>query len=308
MKNEIDCLSCSGDINCGKSCIILLPVSSVKTGKSARYDGTGKGIQALVRSIEKYGVKKPIYVSGLGGGCYQLITGNRRLMAAKRAGLEHIPAIVFEPEDGESLAVSALKACYSELHFLEAAESFREVLEEEGIRQRELAEKLGRSQGYIANKLRLLSLPLSVRRLIVSREIPEKAAMEILKLYDEKVQRMAVETVFEKRLSTRETAMLVATLKDKDAVLKSVYGKKLNEYEKWQKFFADGKEGGLTEIEKVRQFIKVLKELIEIARKSGVTMRAGQRNGERTIEIAIAINRPVKESVVELSGAQKAAA
>ena len=106
---------------------------------------------------------QPIVVRKVGGG-FELIAGERRLRAAKKAGLATIPAIVRDSDDSESLREALIENIHREdLNPIELAEAFRELLEELGLKQETLAERLGVSRSHVANTIRLLQLPAEVQ-------------------------------------------------------------------------------------------------------------------------------------------------
>ena len=145
-----------------------LPLDGIATNaKQPRTVFDEEALNELVHSIREFGLMQPIVVRPLSGADkpYELIMGERRLRAARRAGLDTIPAIVRETQDNEMLRDALLENIHRvQLNPLEEAAAYQQLLEEFGVTQGELAERLGRSRPLITNMIRLLQLPVSVQR------------------------------------------------------------------------------------------------------------------------------------------------
>jgi len=176
------------------------------------------GLDELTDSVRQHGVLQPIIVRKMGGG-YELLAGERRLRACKRAGLEYVPAVVRQFKDDEMALLSLVENLQREdLKFLEEAEGYRQLIERFGLTQEELARRLGRSQSTVANKLRLLKLPEQVRRKIVEGRVGERHARALLRLDDPELQEQVLNEVIGKGLTARETEELVDALAQSSAV------------------------------------------------------------------------------------------
>lgn len=176
-------------------------------------------MQGLISSIKEKGVVQPILVRWLpvkatGAGEYELIAGERRLRAAREAGLEKIPAIVREDSHGEALEISLLENIQREdLNPLEEAEALQRLMEEFGFTQEELARRLGKERSTLANTLRLLKLPLEVKKEVRDGAISAGHARALLALPSDKQQKRLVSHIKHRGLSVRETEKLVESLK-----------------------------------------------------------------------------------------------
>lgn len=169
-------------------------------------------LEELAQSIREHGVLQPILVRPVDGG-YELVAGERRWRAAQMAGLEKVPAIVREADDRTAAEWALIENLQrAELHFLEQAEGFRRLMEEFGLTQEELARRLGCSQASVANKLRLLRLPESVRTLIREKGLGERQSRSLLRLEDERLQLEAARKMAEGQLSAEESERLVERL------------------------------------------------------------------------------------------------
>ncbi len=168
------------------------------------------GIKELADSVRSYGVLQPVTVRRKKDGTYEIVSGERRLKAACLAGLLKIPAIVTDMEDEDSAIVSLMENIQREsLGFLEEAAALKKILSESEITQGELAAKIGKTQSYIANKIRLLKLPVSVREIIRDFCLTERHAREILRLQGEETQLKAVRRAADLNLGVKETGEMV---------------------------------------------------------------------------------------------------
>ena len=127
----------------------------------------GEALEEMSRSIKHYGVLQPITVRKISPTLYELIAGERRLRASKYAGLTKIPAIVVEMNDCDSAAAALVENLQrQDLSFMEEAEAYSSLMAIHGFTQEQIALRLGKSQSAIANKLRLLKLPESVKQYV----------------------------------------------------------------------------------------------------------------------------------------------
>lgn len=145
-------------------------------------------LRELMSSIQANGVLQPVILRPRDDG-YELIAGERRWRAAMMAGLAEIPAIVREASDRQVAILALLENLQREdLHFFEEAEGYARLLSEFELTQEELARQVGRSQGSVANKLRLLRLPEAVREIISREMLTERHARALLAVPDEEIQ------------------------------------------------------------------------------------------------------------------------
>ncbi|WP_426718631.1 ParB/RepB/Spo0J family partition protein [Corynebacterium auriscanis] len=145
-----------------------LPIGAIRTNaKQPRQVFDEEALNELVHSIREFGLMQPIVVrhSPYGDSEFELIMGERRLRASKKAGLQSIPAIVRETEDDAMLRDALLENIHRvQLNPLEEAAAYQQLLEEFGVTQAQLAQRLGRSRPLITNMIRLLQLPVAVQR------------------------------------------------------------------------------------------------------------------------------------------------
>lgn len=169
----------------------------------------------LVHSVREFGVLQPIVVRPKGDD-FELIMGERRLRAAKEVGLPAIPAVVRETADENMLRDALLENLHrANLNPLEEASAYRQLLEDFGSTQEELADRLGRSRPQITNTLRLLRLPLDVQGKVASGVLSAGHARALLGAPDEDTMRELASRTIREGLSVRGLEELVASLKSK---------------------------------------------------------------------------------------------
>ncbi len=171
-----------------------------------------EALLTLAASIREHGVIQPILVTETIDG-YQLVAGERRLRAARTVGLDRIPAVVRQLADHQQLELALVENLQREdLDPLEAAHAYRQLIDEFGFTQEELASRVSRARSTVANTLRLLELQPAVQQAVIDRRITEGHARAIGGLPPEAQSRVVV-TVVEQDLSVRQTEELVRRLK-----------------------------------------------------------------------------------------------
>ncbi|MGZ8584202.1 MAG: ParB/RepB/Spo0J family partition protein [Actinomycetota bacterium] len=190
--------------------LLEVPVGAVAPNpRQPRMFFENESLDALALSIQEVGVLQPIVVRRAGAG-FELIAGERRLRAARKAGLATIPAVIRESDDTESLREALIENIHREdLNPVEMAEAFRELLEELGLKQETLAERLGMSRSHIANTIRLLALPGEVLTLLAEGKIQAGHGRALLSLADAEAQRTLSVRIAAEELTVREVEELV---------------------------------------------------------------------------------------------------
>ncbi len=170
-------------------------------------------LRELAESIRVHGIIQPLIVAQAGGGTYQLIAGERRLQAARLAGLHTVPVVVREAAGNELLEVALIENIQrADLNAIEEANAYRRLTEEHGLTQEETARRVGKSRAAVTNALRLLSLENEIRRSLVSGEISEGHARALLGLPEGRGRIQAWRDVVKRHLSVRDTESLVRRL------------------------------------------------------------------------------------------------
>jgi ParB family chromosome partitioning protein len=176
-------------------------------------------LQDLTTSIDAVGVLQPIVVRP-SGERYQIVMGERRVRAARAAGLERIPAIVRTTEDDQMLRDALLENVHREdLNPLEEAAAYEQLLLDFGITQEELAARLGRSRPVIANAMRLLRLPGSVQRRIAARTLSAGHARAVASLEDPVQQERLADRIVAEGLTVRMAEELAQRIKNGEPLL-----------------------------------------------------------------------------------------
>jgi ParB family chromosome partitioning protein len=190
--------------------LLEVPVGAIiPNPRQPRAEFPEESLAALARSIREVGVLQPIVVRRRDQG-YELVAGERRLRAAKLAGLATIPAVVREGDDTESLREALIENIHREdLSPLELAAAFQELLEDLGATQEIVAERLGYSRAHVTNTIRLLSLPADVQRLLAEGRIQAGHARALLGLPDDEAKSMVALRVAAEGLSVRQVEDLV---------------------------------------------------------------------------------------------------
>ena len=157
-------------------------------------------LNELARSIAQYGLIQPVVVR-FRNERYELIAGERRWRACKIAGFTHIAAIVSEVDEVQGACMALVENLQREnLHFFEEAESYLALMREFGLTQDELAARLGRNQSTVANKLRVLRLPQSVKEAVLQGRLTERHARALLRLPDSESQLEAARKIRERMI------------------------------------------------------------------------------------------------------------
>ena len=279
--------------------IAQLPIESVRSCYPATHYESGKRFKKLMRTVQENGVITPVFVCRADDGKYDIVRGRRRLAAARKAGFTEIPAVICG-NGPEGLHILKLeRKGTEEPDYFEEADNYRRVLMVEGCSQKKLAEEVGRSQAYVSNKLRLLLLSPTVRRMITEKELSERHAREIVRLYDEKLQKAALCEMARKKMTAGEAAKYVTMILgqySKD--LQRRFKKTTDDYSLRTKGLRVSESRNVDNAEILRHLIGAVKELVDISRDSGLKLQAGQRNRDGHIEIVIRV--PTKGNEVAL--------
>jgi len=182
-----------------------------------------ESLRELADSIREHGLIQPLIVMRtladplLDSAEYQLIAGERRWQAAKLAGLATVPAIVKDVTTQEMLELALVENIQrADLNPLEEAVAYRQLMDEFGLTQEQVAERVGKSRVAVANAVRLLRLPDAVKTRVIGQEISEGHARALLALEEENLQIEALEMVLRQGLNVRQTEELVRRMLQRD--------------------------------------------------------------------------------------------
>jgi ParB family transcriptional regulator, chromosome partitioning protein len=162
-------------------------------------------LNELVESVKQYGILQPVLVRPLGPEQYELIAGERRCLAAERAGLETVPALIKEMDDKTQAEVALIENLQREdLSPVETALAFRTLLKEFHLTQEDLAKRVGKSRSTITHALRLLQLSDTILDSLNRNEIQEGHALALLHMEDEELRELLFQEVIEEKLTQKE--------------------------------------------------------------------------------------------------------
>lgn len=184
-----------------------LPISQIQPGlKQPRKRFDGEAISELADSIREHGLIQPLTVRRLASGYYQIIAGERRWRASKEAGLTEVPVNIIEADDKKVMELGLIENLQREdLNPMEEANGYKALMEEYGMTQEEVAQRMGKSRPAIANALRLLALPDAVRFLLEEGKLSAGHAKAILAAPAGEPQKKLAQKVIDEGLSVRET-------------------------------------------------------------------------------------------------------
>ena len=176
-----------------------------------------KALSELADSIAQHGVIQPLLVRPMPDGSYQLVAGERRWRAARRAGLSEVPVVIREMSDSEMMELALIENLQREdLNPIEEAEGLQQLIHTYGLTQETAAARVGRSRPAIANALRLLSLPTPILELTRDGKISAGHARALLYLNDEEKMVEIADQILKKEISVREVERLAkAAAKEK---------------------------------------------------------------------------------------------
>jgi ParB family chromosome partitioning protein len=192
-----------------------IPIDQIRPNPSQpRLEMTDEGLQELAASIREHGIIQPLILTrDDGDDQYTLIAGERRLRAAKIAGLESVPAIIREASDQERLELALIENIQREnLTPLESAEAYQRLNDEFGLHQDQIAERVGKSRVAVTNTIRLLKLPDEAKKAMNEGKISEGHARALLGLNTAQAQIAALQTIVKNELNVRQTEELVRKL------------------------------------------------------------------------------------------------
>ena len=229
-----------------------------------------ESLAALAESISEVGVIQPIIVRKAVEG-YEIIAGERRWRAAQRAGLRSIPTLVRSADDKGSLEAAVVENVHREdLNALEEAAAYRQLMDDFGLTQEEVASRVGRSRSAVANTVRLLNLAPSVQRLVVEGHLSAGHGRALLALEDEESRQTLATEIVRDSLTVRETERRVAEIQSASPEVVT----------------APPTDGGLSASGEVQAGILELEELLSTRLDTQVSVKLGKRRGRITIQFS----------------------
>jgi len=227
-------------------------------------------LQELASSIREFGIIQPLLLRPSSSG-FELIAGERRLRAAKLAELLSVPAIVKNFSDKEAAELAMIENLQREdLHYLDEALGFQQLLANFGFTQEELARRVGKNQSTIANKLRLLKLTEDVRKVILECNLTERHARALLKLDTEQTQFGVLQDIQTKKLNVRETEELVERVSRQTEPAKP-------------------KQNIVRMIKDARIFLNTIHSVISQMKKAGMKIKVEQTQDDEAVYLKLKI-------------------
>ena len=256
-----------------------VPIDSIRPNPNQpRKTFDDQGLEELSDSIRQVGLIQPLVVRRM-DGFYELVAGERRLRACKLLGLKEVPCLVQQDVYEEDSAMMALieNLQRENLHYLEEAECYATLLSTYNLKQEEPAERVGKSQSSIANKLRVLRLSPTVKKAMTDAKMTERHARALLRIRDENVQLSIIDKVKTKGLSVKDTEKLV------DKTLNKLY---------------DDKQAGAAPRPKIlrylrdyRLFLNTLHTAVKQLEEAGMQVEMEQQELPDGVDVKIRVRR-----------------
>lgn len=238
-------------------------------------------LEGLACSIRANGLLQPINVRVLENGEFELISGERRLRAARMIGMTKIPCIVMNASDQQSALFSIIENVQREnLDFFEEAVAIERLMTEYGLSQDEIAEKLGKAPSTLSNKLRLLRLPEEIRDKISYAGLSERHARALLTLPDNNTRKRVLDIVIERHLTVAETERLI----------QDVHRRRKGPRKPQTKAYKD-----------MRIFLNTLNHAVDIIRKAGIEADTAKSETDEYFEYVIRISKPEEANMIAVT-------
>lgn len=247
-----------------------------------RHQFSEESISELAQTLDKEGLLQPIVVRESDNG-YEIIAGERRYRAAQSLGWETIPAIVKEMDDDQAASLAVIENLQREnLNPIDEAQAYKNLMKLNDLTQTALAKEMGKSQSYVANKLRLLKLTPKVQASLIDGNISARHGRALVGL-DEKTQEKVLNEVLAKGLNVKETEAIV---KDVDGYFNP----------KTKKAKKQGKsESKKRVVNKMPTDLKVqintIKRAVKLAEESGIEVKVKENNNPDDYRITIEMKR-----------------
>lgn len=238
-------------------------------------------LEGLACSIRTNGLLQPINVRVLENGEFELISGERRLRAARMIGMTKIPCIVMNASDQQSALFAIIENVQREdLDFFEEAVAIERLMTEYGLSQDEIAEKLGKAPSTLSNKLRLLRLPEEIRDRISYAGLSERHARALLTLPDNNTRKRVLDIVIERHLTVAETERLI----------QDVHRRRKGTKKPQTKAYKD-----------MRIFLNTLNHAVDSIRKAGIEADTAKSETDTYFEYVIRISKPEEANMAAVT-------
>lgn len=249
--------------------VLFIPVGSIRPNPSQpRRVFDEAGLQELAASIAQYGILQPLTVRKSAFGA-ELVAGERRLRAAKLAGLAEVPCIVICVDDEDSGMLALVENLQRrDLDFIEEAEGLARLMRQYHLSQEQAARRIGKSQSAVANKLRLLKLPQRVLDALREHNLSERHARALLRLANEDAQLQTVEKIADGDWTVAKTEQYIESVLFPPAPKREI---------------------GAFLLRDARVFLNTVHHHLSLVRKAGIGACSEQQENEREIVLTIRI-------------------
>ena len=250
--------------------VLDLPVDDIRPNPAQpRRDFQPEELAELAQSISQVGVLQPLSVRRTPQG-WELIAGERRLRAAKLAGLTHVPCLNVEADDDTSALLALVENLQrKDLDVWEEAAALRRLIDRYHLSQEEAARRVGKSQSAVANKLRLLKLPPDVIRTLRANQLSERHARALLRLDAPELQRSALDHIISRGLNVAQAEAYVERLA--------------------QPAPTPRRAAPVYRVRDVRLFLNTVKRSLAVMQSAGVDARCGREETDSEITLTIHI-------------------
>ena len=235
-------------------------------------------LEGLAASIRANGMLQPINVRRLDNGDFELISGERRLRAARMVGMRKIPCVVMNVSDQQSALFAIIENVQRQnLDFFEEAVAIEKLMTDHGLTQEEIAKKLGKAQSTLSNKLRLLRLPDELRDKISYSRLTERHARALLTLPDNQTRARVLDIIIERHLTVSEAERLI----------NDVQRRKKSKNKPQIRAYKD-----------MRIFLNTLNHAVDVIRKAGIEADTAKSETDEYFEYVIRISKPDDNIVI----------
>jgi len=238
-------------------------------------------LEGLATSVRTNGMLQPINVRRLPDGKYELISGERRLRAARMVGMTKIPCVVMDVNDEQSALFAIIENVQRQnLDFFEEAVAIERLMTEHALTQEEISRKLGKAQSTLSNKLRLLRLPEEMRDRIACAGLTERHARALLTLPDNRTRSRVLDIIIERHLTVSESERLINDV-----------GRRKKAKNKPR----------MTAYKDMRIFLNTLNHAVDAIRKAGIEADTAKSETDEYFEYVIRISKPEEATVATVT-------
>jgi ParB family chromosome partitioning protein len=237
----------------------------------------------LTKSILEVGVIQPITVRG-SGDYYEIVTGERRYRASINAGLATIPAVIRNFTDREVAQIALVENLQrADLNYFEEAEGYRRLIEDFAMTQEDVANRVGKSQSTIANKLRILRIDPEVRENIMVELLTERHVRALLKLHDSASQMKVLKEIYEQDMNVRQTEILI------EDMLANGETELVDDKDVLAGMTPKNRQKIIRVIKDIRIYLNSIKAAVQTIEEAGIQVKMAEKNFDDYVEILIQI-------------------